>query len=190
MHVDETVLEPIRRRYGEPAGLQWEGELAQAEFGLVHASGRSGRRHDVTVFIFSGDRLALIRKPHFAEGIWRPPSGGVKPGEDFVAGTVREALEETGVDVELERYLVRTEAVFRHGEDSIPWSTHVFAARTDADVLAPIDRVEIAAARWGSAAELAGPLRAALLGTGRALWRYRVALHDAALAALGSRRPG
>ena len=32
--------------------------------------------------------------------------------------------------------------------------------------------------------ELAGPLRARLLATGFAFWRYRVALHDAALAAL------
>ena len=32
--------------------------------------------------------------------------------------------------------------------------------------------------------ELLGPIRARLLATGRALWRYRVALHDAAVAAL------
>jgi hypothetical protein len=31
---------------------------------------------------------------------------------------------------------------------------------------------------------LAGPIRARLLETGRALWRYRVALHDAALMTL------
>jgi hypothetical protein len=34
--------------------------------------------------------------------------------------------------------------------------------------------------------ELAGPLRERLLATGRAFWRYRVALHDTALRALGS----
>ncbi len=47
--------------------------------------------------------------------------------------------------------------------------------------LAPLDGVEIEAARWGTAEELAGPIRERLLATGRALWRYRVALHDAAL---------
>ena len=53
---------------------------------------------------------------------------------------------------------------------------------TTADVeLAPRDPDEIAAARWGTLAELAGPLRDTLLATGRAFWRYRVALHDAAL---------
>ena len=42
----------------------------------------------------------------------------------------------------------------------------------------------IAAARWGTLAELGGPLRERLLETGRAFWRYRVGLHDAALRAL------
>ena len=63
----------------------------------------------------------------------------------------------------------------------IDWRTHVFSARTSAEELEPIDTHEISAARWGTTAELGCPLRAALLDTGRALWRYRVALHDAAL---------
>jgi hypothetical protein len=60
----------------------------------------------------------------------------------------------------------------------------VLAATTSAENLAPLDTDEIADARWGTAAELAGPIRERLLGTGRALWRYRVALHDTALAQL------
>jgi hypothetical protein len=66
----------------------------------------------------------------------------------------------------------------------VPWRTHVFLARTDDTVLAPRDMEEIAAARWGTLDELAGPLRERLLATGHAFWRYRVALHDAALRAL------
>ncbi len=50
--------------------------------------------------------------------------------------------------------------------------------------LAPQDADEIAGARWGTLDELAGPLRERLLATGHAFWRYRVALHDAALAQL------
>ena len=57
-------------------------------------------------------------------------------------------------------------------------------AETAAEELAPDDPGEIAAARWGTLDELAGPLRERLLATGRAFWRYRVALHDAALSAL------
>jgi hypothetical protein len=65
----------------------------------------------------------------------------------------------------------------------------VFSARTGAGELVPEDTHEIEAARWGSVAELQGPLREALLATGRALWRYRVALHDAVATALRESRP-
>jgi hypothetical protein len=62
----------------------------------------------------------------------------------------------------------------------------VLSARTQDAELAPSDEAEIAAARWGTLAELGGPLRERLLATGRAFWRYRVALHDAALSALAN----
>jgi len=182
--VDEAVLTEVRRRYGEPSRLRIELEISRAERDLVVASGRSGRRHDVTFFVFNGGRLALIRKPHYESGLWRPPGGGLKPGEDFIAGALREALEELGVPIELERYLVDVDAVFSHAGERIPWRTHVLSARTQALELVPLDAHEIAAARWGTTEELAGPIRERLLATGRALWRYRVRLHEAALAEL------
>jgi ADP-ribose pyrophosphatase YjhB (NUDIX family) len=183
MHLTEAVLAPLRERYGEPRALHWDGEVSREEFAL--ASGSPGRRHDVTFFAFdAGGRLALIRKPSYGPGIWRPPGGGVHPGEAFEAGVRREAFEELGIEIELERFLVSSEAQFRCGNDTIDWRTHVFSARTEAEELDPVDVREIAAARWGTTAELAGPLRSAMLETGRALWRYRVALHAAALAAL------
>jgi ADP-ribose pyrophosphatase YjhB (NUDIX family) len=181
--IDDAALAPLRERFGDPAPLDWDGEISDAEWTL--ATYNPARTHDVTLFILGpAGRLALIRKPHFADGVWRPPGGGIKPGEDVVAGAVREALEETGLRVELDRYLVATNAVFRNAGRELQWRTHVLSARTDDDVLAPSDQAEIAAARWGTLEELAGPLRERLLETGRAFWRYRVALHDAALAEL------
>jgi ADP-ribose pyrophosphatase YjhB (NUDIX family) len=184
MYVDEDVLAPLRARYGEPRTLALELTISADERDLVLASTQRGRHHDITFFVFSGERLALIRKPQYAPGLWRPPGGGLRPGEPFEEGTRREALEELGIEIELRRYLVRTEAVFIHGEVRIPWQTHVFEAVTEADGLAPRDTREISAARWGTLEELAGPIRDRLLTTGRALWRYRVALHDAAVEAL------
>jgi ADP-ribose pyrophosphatase YjhB (NUDIX family) len=180
MHLTEAVLAPLRERYGEPRPLRWEGEVSPQEFTL--AGGSPERRHDVTFFVFDPQgRLALIQKPSYPLTVWRPPGGGVRPEEAFERGVQREALEELGVHIELERFLVSSEATFRCAEGVIDWRTHVFSARTDAEELDPIDTREISAARWGSAEELAGPIRAALLETGRALWRYRVALHDEAL---------
>lgn len=180
MHVDETMLVRVRKRFGEPVELPWEGEISDAEWALATRDPR--RVHDVTLFVLDpAGRLALIRKPQFAPGIWRPPGGGVHPGEEFAAAAAREALEETGLRVELRRYLVATRAVFRNAGRKLEWQTHVLLAETDDEELAPRDSLEIEAARWGTLDELAGPLRERLLSTGRAFWRYRVALHDAAL---------
>jgi ADP-ribose pyrophosphatase YjhB (NUDIX family) len=183
MHLTEAVLAPLRERYGEPRPLRWEGEVSEQEFTLAGASPE--RRHDVTFFVFDpGGRLALIRKPSYPPEIWRPPGGGVRPDEEFEAGVRREAVEELGVEIELERFLVSSEARFTEGDHVIDWRTHVFSARTEEERLDPVDTHEISGARWGTTAELRGPLREAMLGTGRAFWRYRVALHEAALGAL------
>ena len=180
MHVNEAVLAPLREHFGEPRTLHWDGEVSAQEFALVASS--PGRRHDVTFFVFDGGgRLALIQKPSYPEGVWRPPGGGIRPDEEFEHGVQREAREELGIHIELETFLVSSTATLRGPDGTIDWRTHVFSACTDEELLEPIDTHEISAARWGSTEELAGPLRARLLETGRALWRYRVALHDAAL---------
>jgi len=183
MHVDEATLAPVRVRFGVPTELRWDGEISDVEWTI--ATHNPARTHDVTLFILDPSRrLALIRKPHFAEDVWRPPGGGIHPGEDFIAGAVREALEETGLRVELRRYLVDARALFTNARRELRWRTHVFLAETEDTEIVAGDPVEIADARWGTLDELAGPLRERLLATGRAFWRYRVALHDAALAAL------
>ena len=208
MHVDDAILAPVRELYGMPVVLPWKGEISDVEWAI--ATHNPSRTHDVTLFILDPGaqawgsdhgpgqsprkgltggyaperRIALIRKPHFALDVWRPPGGGVKPGEDFATGAVREALEETGLRVELRRYLVATRVVFRNGGRELRWQTHVLLAETQGTELAPTDPEEIAGARWGTLEELAGPLRERLLAENRAFWRYRVALHDAALAAL------
>src|SRR5213080_4209195 len=134
MHVDEAVLAPVRERFGTPDVLRWEGEISDVEWTI--ATHNPVRTHDVTLFILDpARRLALIRKPHFAEDIWRPPGGGIKPGEDFEEGVRREAFEETGLRVELDRYLVLAEPVFVFANEAVPWQTHVFSATTTGEVL-------------------------------------------------------
>ena len=165
--------------------MDWEGAISDVEWAL--ATHNPTRTHDVTLFILDPmQRLALIRKPQFAADVWRTPGGGILPGEDFVTGAVREALEETGLHVELRRYLVDAHALFTNAGRELRWRTHIFLADTTHENVVVGDPAEIADARWGTLAELAGPLRARLLATGRALWRYRVALHDAALDVLST----
>jgi len=175
---------------------------------MVLASRKDGRMHDVTVFILDGyGRVAVIRKPFFVPGAWRVPSGGIHRGEDVEQGIKREMREETGLDIALRRYLLRIAVRFvsewcsdgccpeGQGQPSRvqPWVSHVFAATLPVPApdaaLQPEDHQEIAAARWATLDELQGPIRQALLGTGRGLFCYRVRLTDLAvemLAKLGA----
>ena len=57
MHVDEKLLAPVRARFGEPAIMRWDGEVSDPELALITYN--PARRHDVTLFVFNGERLAL-----------------------------------------------------------------------------------------------------------------------------------
>jgi len=190
-------LAPLVARYGQPRVVEITEAVSPAEMDMVLASRKDGRAHDVTCFILDGrGRVAVIRKHFHPPGVWRAPSGGIRPGEDVEAGIRREMREETGLHVQLLRYLLRIHALFveEGGGREQNWVSHVFACRPvycaqPAGLeLRPEDNHEIASARWATVGELQGPIREALLATGRGLFRYRVALTDLAVAEL--RRAG
>lgn len=187
MYLTEVMLEAAARRWGAPRRLSLAYEITSRERDLIRASRRDGRSHDVTLFIERRGSFALIAKPGFPPDVWRAPSGGLLPGEDLEAGARREALEETGLEVRLQRYLLRIDARFSRGAEVELWHTHVFRARALDGRIAPRDHREIRAARWAPREELLGPIRDALLATGHALFAYRVALTDAAFAAIDRR---
>jgi len=116
-------------------------------------------------------------------------SGGRQAGASKRARTSSPAFggrrwRRRGCGSSWQRYLVDATARFVYAPSDVLWRTHVFLAATADDELTPQDTEEIQAARWGTLAELSGPLRERLLATGRAFWRYRVSLHDAAVEAI------
>jgi len=178
-HVTEALWRPAEELLGRPAERCWQYPIGDQEMQMVVSSTRGQRRlHDVTLFIFDeAGRLALIRKHHYPPGAWRAPGGGIHPGESFIEGACREALEETGLQVQLTGYVLRIYVTFTCGERIQPWTTHVVTARAVGGTLQPRDSREIEAVRWGTVEELAGPVAEVMLATGRGLFAYRVALH-------------
>jgi 8-oxo-dGTP pyrophosphatase MutT (NUDIX family) len=190
VYVNDEVIKVAEAKFGVPAELRFQYEIDDEALALVRGSRKHERSHDITMFIFQGrpndkrridgrSRLAVIRKPNFPAGGYRAPSGGAVPGESIEAGAKREALEETGLAVELERYLLRIYATFTCGDQVEKWVTHIFKARAAAGVVKPIDTVEIEHAKCVTLDELQGPIRQILLDTGQGLFAYRVALTDA-----------
>ena len=184
MYITAEVIREIEARYGPPDEVAWQFEMSPPEFDMVRRSQKHGRAHDVTLFIIEGARVVVIKKPMYPPGAYRAPSGGVAPGEDFEAGALREAYEETGLNVALERYVVRARVKFTCAGDEIDWVSHVFSARPVGGSLAPVDTHEIAEARLATAAEILGPMREAMLASGSTGLRYRARLQDVVMAKL------
>src|SRR5437763_3551878 len=142
--IDERVVAGLEARWGRPREVAIVQPVGPEVFAPFEASIAKRRRHDVTLFIRCARGLfAVIRKPSYPPGVFRPPSGGVEPGEDFEAGARREPREETGLDVALERYVLRVRATFAfagrpvaRGEAAArpaevrtePWTAHIFLA--------------------------------------------------------------
>ena len=187
MYVDAREIDEIEAKFGKPRVLHLEHEIGDVEIDFVRATQKHGRAHDITLFIFNDDHLALIRKPMFPRPIFRAPSGGLNPGESFEDGARREALEETGLEIELERYLLRIHARFTSERDHLDWTSHVLQARKVGGRLEARDKSEIAETIYGTIEELQGPIRQALLDGGRGLLEYRVILTDAAVEELRGR---
>lgn len=148
MHL-RPQLSSIRARFGYPYHQWMTQEFNQAGWNLVQKSISQKRFHDVTLLIEGPDgRFALMSKHSYPPGIFRSPSGGVHPGEDFVQGALREAMEETGLRCELKRFLLHVTLDISFEKEVATWDTYVFHATTQDTQLRPTDLKEVRDTKW------------------------------------------
>jgi len=182
-------LEETERKYGKPKEFYYAGFMHLGEFrNLVQSMEKDGRKDDVTLFILLDDKIVAIEKHTHPPGVCRTPSGGVLPEEDLERAALREALEETGLEIELERYILRIHAEFICGEERREWTSHVFTAHVTGGTLEPIDKEEIRRVRLVTLEELKGEIRRALLNANSGGLTYRVFLTDLALMEIESEK--
>jgi ADP-ribose pyrophosphatase YjhB (NUDIX family) len=170
----------MERRFGTPDRLSRIQPLAQSELDFIKSTVTGGRAHDITFFIARDDGYIFIAKPFYPPGLFRAPSGGVHPGEDFETGAKREAREETGVEIELEKYILRIAVRFQAPNDYFDWTTYIFTARYLSGNIDPQDKHEISAARLVRLDEIPC-FREIMLSAGRGGFAYRAFLTDEAI---------
>jgi ADP-ribose pyrophosphatase YjhB (NUDIX family) len=178
MHIGRHIVQELVLTFGEPEVERWDVPMTDKELDGVERHLGLGRAHDVSLVIQEGSRLAVIRKSGYPQGAYRFPSGGIHPEESFIDGAVREALEETGLSVRIEDYLLQVHVTFVSGGRRAKWTTHVMLARPFAGSLAPRDTAEIEAARWIEWPELTGEVNPLLRDSGLGGLAYRARLHD------------
>ena len=181
MYITPDMIRAVERRYGSPVEIVRSYEMTSLEFDTVRRSQKNGRAHDVTLFIIHENKIVVIKKPMYPPGAYRAPSGGITPGETFEAGSLREAYEETGLLVAMDKYLLRARVAFTCLGEGIDWTTHVLSATPAGGTLQPIDTHEIVEAKYASVEDLRGKIRNALLESGSTGLRYRAELCDLVL---------
>ncbi len=175
------MLTAVERKYGSPRELIMSFRMNPQEFEMLQSSMKDGRNSDVTMFIFKDDQVIVIAKPWYPEGLYRAPSGGIKPGEDLELTAKREAYEETGSEIELERYILRIQVTFTCKGKRKEWTSHIFTTRYLSGDLKPIDTREIKRVILMGLDELSS-LEPRLLKQNSGGLKYRAALHKAAIA--------
>jgi len=127
------------------------------------------RHHTATAYVVAGERTLLLW--HAKLHMWLPPGGHLEPNEDPVQGAIREALEESGLPVEVipppglfvvERpavlpppAVILVEDIVRPDQPFHQHIDHVYFTRA----LAPVDfsaPVPHGQHHWFAAADLAG----------------------------------
>ncbi len=144
-------LSTIRNRFGYPYHQWMTYEFDEPGWNLVQRSLAQNRAHDVTMLIQGADgRFAMMAKHSYPPGIYRSPSGGVKPGEDFAGGALREAVEETGLRCEIKRFLVHITLDIGFQGQIATWDSYVFYATTQDTDLAFTDHHEVREVKWAN----------------------------------------
>ncbi len=89
-------IEKLKKRFGnfERASFEYKN-ISPAFSEWVKRLTR--RRGEIVLVVPRGDgRVLLHTKPHYPEGVYRLPTGGIHPGEDAAVAAKREGFEEIG----------------------------------------------------------------------------------------------
>jgi 8-oxo-dGTP diphosphatase len=140
------------------------------------------RRGEVVLVICRPNGLIILHtKRFYPAGVYRLPSGGIRRGERVLEAMWRETQEETGLEVEIERFLGLLEYEFHHRDERLPFVSYVFLGRERGGYLAPQDESEqITAFRAVAVDELATVAEAlrALPDPWRDWGAFRALAHD------------
>jgi len=132
MFIESETINKLKEKYGCPKTADFEIPVGRDEYNRIKNSQKNKRQHDVTLYIEKEGKWVVIAKHFYPPGMYRAPSGGINPDEDFIEGAKREALEETGCNIELISFLLIANVTFfvsGNPHEKIEWNSYVFHAK-------------------------------------------------------------
>lgn len=143
----EIEITQLSALYGTPVRQRCVLDISDTTAHWWTSEKRRQHTGEVVLFIRlnTGD-LLLHSKDFYPAGVFRVPSGGIKAGEGLCDAVRREALEETGLEVAIERFLAVIEFEFRCQGLIIPYPSYLFLLRQVGGVLKAMDEDEHIAA--------------------------------------------
>lgn len=177
--IDPEQYTSLVEIYGKPTCLNFKANFQDFECELVRRSSMKGRQHDITCFIpYDGGYVGIQKHDYADTGIFRAPSGGAKHGEPLVEAAKREMLEETGFEIELERFVLDMSLDVVCSEGTIPWRSLVFLAKVVCGEMVPIDTREIYAAQITTREKMIGEIADLMRNSGWGGFAYRAFLTE------------
>ena len=180
MYISREIIGQLIEQYGQPQRAEFRIPVGMKEFDRIKASQKNDRAHDVTLYIIKDNKIVVIAKHFYPPGMYRAPSGGIASGESFIDGAKREAREETGCEIELDKFLLISKVAFElvplDGR-SINWISYVFQAKYVSGDFDFTDKKEIKETRLADISEFeefSQIMRNQPIGG----LHYRAALHD------------
>ncbi len=141
--IDEREIEELTERYGPFERRRYTLRMDEREFSYWQDKAACDRRGEVILAIQDADGgLILHSKDFYPAGTYRLPSGGVKWGESVLHALHREAQEEMGLEIEVERFLGVLEYELRCQGETMPFVSYVFLVRGDRGEPVPQDKEE------------------------------------------------
>ncbi|MFW9786534.1 MAG: NUDIX hydrolase [Candidatus Thorarchaeota archaeon] len=176
--IKSEELDILIAKYGSPIVHEFAADFLDFECRLVKQTETKGRLHDITCFIRQDDgNFVVIQKPQYARtGIYRAPSGGAIPGEQLEEAAVREMYEETGLTVELTRFVLDMHLNIICKDRTIPWRSLVFLAKPIDGEMKPIDTREIFDVTVMPREQLTGEVATLMEDSGWGGFKYRAFL--------------
>lgn len=196
MFVTEQDIKHAEKKYGAAQRISFDPiRMLEWEFGVLKTSMRDDRRHDVTMFIEKSgydEKYVCIQKPFYRDTIiYRAPSGGIHKGETLGEGLRREMFEETGLVVDIKRFIaiVKTHFISPDEKEHVPWTSYVFLGRDTGGRLETRDPREICDIRLCDRDEMLGAISAAMKCSGWGGFLYRAKLTAKAFEIIDRHRP-